>query len=97
MERVKLRPSEIAKELRSLKDWRAEDDMLKRRYKFTNFAEALDFVNKVGEVAEATDHHPDITFGWGYAEITYTTHDRGGITDVDFANARKVNELRVGE
>jgi len=42
----------------------------------------LAFVNRVGEIAEATDHHPDITFGWGYAEISTTTHDRDGITDV---------------
>jgi len=93
MERVKLRPSEIAKDLRSLKGWRAEDDMLKRRYKFANFAEALQFVNQVGEIAEAADHHPDITFGWGYVEITFTTHDRGGITDFDIAAAKRVNEL----
>ena len=93
MERVKLRPSEIAKELRSMKGWRAEDDMLKKRYKFKNFAEALHFVNKVGAIAEAADHHPDITFGWGYAEIAFTTHDRGGITDVDFAAAKKVTEI----
>jgi len=93
MERVKLRPSEIAKELRALKGWKAEGDMLKRRYKFKNFLEAIAFVNRVGEIAEAADHHPDITFGWGYAEIAFTTHDRGGITDVDFATAKKVNEL----
>ena len=93
MERVKLRPSEIAKELRSMKGWRADDDMLKKRYKFQNFAEALAFVNKVGAIAEAADHHPDISFGWGYAEVAFTTHDRGGITDVDFATAKKVNEI----
>ena len=93
MERVKLRPSEIAKELRTLKGWRAEDDMLRRRYKFKNFAEALKFVNKVGAIAEAANHHPDITFGWGYTEIAFTTHDRGGITDFDIATAKKVNEL----
>jgi 4a-hydroxytetrahydrobiopterin dehydratase len=67
--------------------------MLSRRYEFANFAEALAFVNRVGEIAEAADHHPDITFGWGYAEISTTTHDRNGITDVDFALASKIDAL----
>ena len=91
MDRVKLTPTEIAERMPLLKGWEAEDDRLKTRKEFNNFAESLDFVNKVGIIAEAADHHPDITFGWGYAEITFTTHDRGGITDVDFVLAEEVN------
>ena len=91
MDRVKLTPTEIAERIALLKGWEAKDDRLKTRKEFNNFAESLDFVNKVGIIAEAADHHPDITFGWGYAEITFTTHDRGGITDVDFALAEEVN------
>jgi 4a-hydroxytetrahydrobiopterin dehydratase len=64
--------------------------MLKRRFEFGNFAESLDFVNRIGVIAETENHHPDITFGWGYAEIAFTTHDRGGITDVDFALAKRL-------
>ena len=45
------------------------------------------------EIAEKLDHHPDITFGWGYAEINLTTHDRGGLTDFDFAVAREINVI----
>ena len=66
---------------------------MKRRWKFDNFAGALAFVNKVGELAETADHHPDITFGWGYAEIELTTHDSGGVTDVDVALAAKIDKL----
>lgn len=94
MDRVKLDADEIAERLDLLKDWNAKDSVLKRRFEFQNFAESLDFVNKVGAVAEASDHHPDITFGWGYAEIAFTTHDRGGITDVDFALAEQVNLIK---
>lgn len=93
MERRILSDAEIASLLKELDGWQAEDGKLKRRYKFANFAESLAFVNRVGEIAEAADHHPDITFGWGYAEIATTTHDRGGITDVDFALATKINQL----
>lgn len=91
MDRVKLTAAEVEDRLALLKGWKAKEHSLKRRFEFRNFAESLDFVNKVGAIAEAADHHPDIAFGWGYAEIAFTTHDRGGITDVDFALAEEVN------
>lgn len=93
MERKKLSPDEILENLAEMEDWRAEEGVLKKRFEFKNFAESLDFVNKVGEIAERFDHHPDIYFGWGYAEINLTTHDRGGITDFDFAVAKEINEI----
>ncbi len=93
MERKKLPAAEIEAGLKELSGWTSGDDRLKKRYKFANFAESLDFVNKVGALAEAADHHPDITFGWGYAELAITTHDRGGITDVDFALAKKIDAI----
>lgn len=75
------------------KDWKVDGDALFKRFEFANFAESLAFVNKVGEIAEAADHHPDITFGWGYAELRTTTHDRGGITDVDLALVGKIDQI----
>ena len=93
MERKKLTPEEILYNLAEMEDWRAESDVLKKRFEFENFSEALEFVNRVGELAERHDHHPDITFGWGYAEINLTTHDRGGITDFDFAVAKEINKI----
>ena len=93
MERKKLTPEEIEGNLNGLNDWQTEKDVLKKRFKFENFAEALRFVNRVGEIAERRDHHPDIYFGWGYAEINLTTHDRGGITDFDFAVAREIEAI----
>lgn len=93
MERKKLNGEEIAKGLGLLNGWDAKNDNLVRRFEFSNFAESLDFVNRVGNLAEAADHHPDITFGWGYAEICLTTHDRGGITDVDLALAAQIDKL----
>jgi 4a-hydroxytetrahydrobiopterin dehydratase len=74
-------------------DWQAEENKLRRHCKFENFAEALDFVNRVGAAAEAMDHHPDICFGWGYANLELTTHDRDGITDVDIALAQRIDSL----
>lgn len=93
MERKKLDAEEISTALAEIEDWKAENDVLSKRFEFKNFAEALEFVNKVGEIAERHDHHPDIYFGWGYAEINLTTHDRGGITAFDFAVAGEIEKL----
>ena len=93
MAREKLSTEEITENLEELDGWETEDEKLKKRFEFENFAEALDFVNKVGEIAEEHDHHPDITFGWGYAEFEITTHDAGGLTDNDFELALEIDEI----
>jgi 4a-hydroxytetrahydrobiopterin dehydratase len=93
MERRILSEDELAAELKNLDSWQASDNMLTRKYNFANFAEALAFVNRIGEIAESMDHHPDIKFGWGYAEISTTTHDRGGITDLDISLAGRINQV----
>jgi 4a-hydroxytetrahydrobiopterin dehydratase len=94
MERRKLSAEEIGTNLAELNDWTAANDKLSKKFEFANFAESLSFVNKVGEIAERHDHHPDILFGWGYAEFFITTHDRGGITEFDFAVAKAIDNLR---
>lgn len=93
MERRLLNEDEITDGVSKLNGWKAKDGKLKKKYTFSNFAESLAFVNRVGEVAESMDHHPDIKFGWGYAKISTTTHDRGGLTDVDIALASKIDQL----
>ena len=94
MNRVKLDPEEIDERLAGLEGWNTQGDRLNKRFKFENFAAALAFVNKAGELAEAMNHHPDIQLGWGFAEFDITTHDRGGITDFDFALARQIQDLQ---
>jgi len=93
MERKKLAPEEIDQALSKVNEWEAFDNSLKKRFTFPNFVESLAFVNKVGDAAEVLDHHPDITFGWGYAEIAITTHDKGGITTKDFELAGRIDDL----
>ena len=93
MERELLEENELSKALAELNGWRRDGAEIKMRREFANFAEALAFVNKVGAFAEEADHHPDITFGWGYAEVALTTHDRGGVTDSDVALAKKIDTL----
>ena len=93
MERRKLSAEEITQALSDLDGWTVEGDNLKKRFSFSNFAESLEFVNQVGEIAERADHHPDINFGWGYAEFQITTHDAGGLTAFDFALAAEIDGI----
>jgi 4a-hydroxytetrahydrobiopterin dehydratase len=93
MERRILNPGELEAAVAGLDGWSVKGKTLTKEMKFDNFAEALAFVNRVGDLAEEADHHPDITFGWGYAEISLTTHDRGGVTDVDVAVAGRIDAL----
>lgn len=79
---------------RQVPEWEVvEEHHLRRRFRFKNFREALGFVNRVGELAEEEGHHPNVTFGWGYAEVTIFTHKIDGLTESDFILAAKINEL----
>jgi 4a-hydroxytetrahydrobiopterin dehydratase len=79
---------------RQVPEWEVvEEHHLRRRFQFKNFREALGFVNRVGELAEEQGHHPNVTFGWGYAEVTIFTHKIDGLTESDFILAAKINEL----
>ena len=93
MTRKKLSETESKMALAELNGWKIEGVNLKKRFEFKNFAGALAFVNQVGAIAERRDHHPDINFGWGYAEFSITTHDTGGLTHNDFDLAKEIETL----
>lgn len=69
---------------------------IERTFRFPDFAAALAFVNKVGALAEAENHHPDITFGWGYATVSLHTHAIKGLHENDFIVAAKIGRLTGG-
>jgi 4a-hydroxytetrahydrobiopterin dehydratase len=73
--------------------WQEVDGALERTFAFRNFVEALAFVNRVGELAEAEGHHPDIAIHWNRVVLRFWTHSAGGITDRDRALAAKVDVL----
>jgi len=75
--------------------WKLVDDARKIEcdFRHADFAEALDFVNQIGALAEAEGHHPDIKFGWGYATITLYTHKIRGLHENDFIVAAKISRL----
>ena len=69
----------------------AGEHHLEKEYKFKNFRDALDFTNRVGEIAEAQGHHPDIYLAWGKVKITVWTHKIDGLTESDFVLAAKAD------
>ncbi len=90
----KLLPSDIEAFMTHTPKWTLKNNHeISRRLTFKSFAEALAFVNKVSALAEAEGHHPDIRFGWGYAEITLFTHAVGGLSENDFILASKIDRL----
>jgi 4a-hydroxytetrahydrobiopterin dehydratase len=79
-------------------EWTLVDDAhrIERTIRFQNFREALSFVHRVGELAEAEGHHPDISFGWGYATISLRTKKIKGLHENDFIMAAKIDRLASG-
>ena len=90
--------TEIHKYLKMVDGWEIKSDESKiyyliKEFKFKNFLESQNFVNIVGDIAEAEGHHPDIWFGWGYAKIKIFTHAIKGLHESDFILAAKVDKI----
>ena len=90
--------SEIHKYLKKVDGWdvKSDDDKnfyLLKDFKFKNFKESQNFVSKIGDIAEDENHHPDITFGWGYCKIKIFTHAIEGLAESDFILAAKIDQI----
>lgn len=76
--------------------WTRQGDWLEKELTFADFGAAMAFVNAVADLAEERNHHPDIAISWNRVTLRLTTHDRGGLTDLDFDLARAVDALGGG-
>ena len=90
--------SEIHKYLKKVDGWDVEKDkdqnfFLTKDFKFKNFKDSQDFINKVGDISEQENHHPDILFGWGYCKIKIFTHAIKGLAESDFILAAKIDKI----
>jgi len=75
-------------------EWRREGEAITREWRFADFAAAIGFVDRVAEVAEEANHHPDILLhGWNKVRLTLSTHSEGGITAADLALAERLDAL----
>jgi 4a-hydroxytetrahydrobiopterin dehydratase len=89
-----LRGDEIKRLAEQLNGWDViKEHHLRKSFEFKDFRDALAFVNRVGQLAEEQGHHPDISFGWGRAEISIWTHKIDGLTESDFILAAKIDKL----
>ncbi len=89
--------SEIHKYQKKIDGWdiiKNENNIyfLEKKFKFKNFLESQNFVNRVGKISEEEGHHPEILFGWGYAKINITTHAIEGLSENDFILAAKIDK-----
>ncbi len=90
-----LKGEELAKLHAQLAGWQvAGEHHLEKSYSFPDFRQALAFTNRVGELAEQQDHHPDIYLAWGKVGIKIWTHKIDGLTESDFILAAKIDELK---
>ncbi len=93
--------SEIHKYQKKVDGWNISKNeknvyFLEKKFIFKNFLESQNFVNEVGKISEEEGHHPDIIFGWGYAQINITTHAINGLSENDFILAAKIdNKISV--
>ena len=92
----KLNFEETSKYLSELNSWSINDkqEMIFKKFKFNTFNKALDFANKVGEIAEKESHHPDLSLGFGYCLVMIHTHAIKGLSVNDFVLAAKIDELK---
>ena len=86
---------QISDNLSKLNNWSVNDEqkMIYKKFNFKTFKQALNFTNKVGEIADLEGHHPDISLGWGYSLIMLHTHAIQGLSINDFIIAAKIDEI----
>ena len=88
-----LKSEDIKDWMKKLPEWDLEKKYIERTFEFDDFTDAIDFVNAVAEVAEEEEHHPDIDIRFNKVRLVLTTHSKGGLTDLDFGLAERIDTL----
>lgn len=83
--------AQLQARLGELKDWGLDGNSIMKEYEFKDFKEAIGFVNKVADVCEKNEHHPDIMINYNIVRLTLTTHKENGLTDIDFKVAKEID------
>ncbi len=76
--------------MKSLPGWERDGESIKKTYKLPGFSDAIGLAARIGLIAASWDHHPDITIKWNKVKVVYSTHDAGGLTEMDFAAAASI-------
>ncbi len=88
-----LSDAEVQQALQKLPGWKKNGNAIERHFQFANFVQAMEWVNRIAEAAEAVNHHPDIHISYNKVALALVSHDSGGITQRDIRMAGKINEL----
>ncbi|MFO1487091.1 MAG: 4a-hydroxytetrahydrobiopterin dehydratase [Verrucomicrobiota bacterium] len=89
----KLKAAQVKTALTGVPEWKKKGSTITRHFQFKDFPAAIRFVNATARLAEKVQHHPDIDIRWNKVTLTLTTHDAGGLTEKDFAQARRLDRL----
>ncbi len=88
-----IKAEELKNRLKKIPEWELEKKHIERTFEFDDFTECIDFVNAVAEVAEDEEHHPDIDIRYNKVRLILSTHSKGGLTDLDFGLAERIDTL----
>jgi len=88
--------ADLNQAVQNLPGWKLNGSAIERVFEFPNFVDAMGFVNRIAEAAEAVNHHPDITINYNKVKLSLTSHDAGGVTQRDLRMAGKINEMSAG-
>jgi 4a-hydroxytetrahydrobiopterin dehydratase len=88
-----MKAPELKERMKRIPEWELEKKHIERTFEFDDFADAIDFVNAVAEVAEEEEHHPDIDIRYNKVRLLLSTHSKGGLTELDFSLAERIDTL----
>jgi 4a-hydroxytetrahydrobiopterin dehydratase len=88
-----IKAEELKNRLKKIPEWELEKKHIERTFEFDDFTESIDFVNAVAEVSEEEEHHPDIDIRYNKVRLLLSTHTKGGLTDLDFGLAERIDTL----
>lgn len=90
---IKLSDQQVQQELQALQGWELKEGAITKLFKFKEFMESISFVNRVADIAERADHHPDIQILYNKVRLTLATHSAGGLTLKDVSLAKEIESL----
>src|SRR5260370_12573910 len=88
-----IKAADLKNRMKKIPEWELEKNHIERTFEFDDFADAIDFVNAVAEVAEDEEHHPDIDIRYNKVRLVLSTHSKGGLTELDFGLAERIDTL----
>ncbi len=88
-----IKTADLKDRMKKIPEWELEKKHIERTFEFDDFADTIDFVNAIAEVADEEEHHPDIDIRYNKVRLVLSTHSKGGLTELDFSLAERIDTL----